>query len=257
MTTNPNPAPTAVWVDGDPLMEAIAAAVWERCARDDADMPQLVLDDPRNIAAAAASVARAVILTEAAECAYRIARRLDEQQHDQRAQGAWDVENVLRAELRRLAAEAPTTTKPEDGIRTADLLAESATEYRVPVPEGGGTDLLVRRQALVHGAGWSVAVPGWGGGRAWTAEGWQDSISALSVDRLFCWPDAETAVAEARRALAAGVRQDGAQPCAECSHPKDTHREGDDPVTPGTCDACEAEDPDEARHDHRSEADRG
>lgn len=111
--TAPAAEPPAVWIDGDPLMEAIAVAVWERCARDDADMPQLVLDDPRTIAAAAASAARAVILTEAAECAYRIARRLDEQQHDQRAQGAWDVENVLRAELRRLAAEAPTTaTKP-------------------------------------------------------------------------------------------------------------------------------------------------
>lgn len=52
------PAP-AVWVDGDSLMEAIAAAVWEHCARDDVDMPQLVLDDPRNIAAAAASVVAA------------------------------------------------------------------------------------------------------------------------------------------------------------------------------------------------------
>ncbi|GAQ64090.1 hypothetical protein [Streptomyces scabiei] len=110
------------------------------------------------------------------------------------------------------AAEAQPTTKPKDGARTADLLAESATEYRVPVPEGGGTDLLVRRQALVHGAGWAVSTSARGGGRAWTAEGWQDSISALSVDRLFCWPDAGTAVTEARRALAAGVRQGGAQP---------------------------------------------
>lgn len=37
--------------------------------------------------------------------------------------------------------------------------------------------------------------------------------------------------------------------CGECGHPKGVHREGDDPVTPGTCDACEADDPDEARHD--------
>ena len=41
-----------------------------------------------------------------------------------------------------------------------------------------------------------------------------------------------------------------AQPvCAECGHPKGAHREGDDPVTPGTCGACEADDPDEAHHD--------
>ncbi|MFE6931786.1 hypothetical protein ACFVDT_07115 [Streptomyces sp. NPDC057699] len=91
---------------------------------------------------------------------------------------------------------------PEEDL-TSKLLADAATEYRVPVPENGGTNLLVRRQALVHGTGWAVSVPGWGGGAAWTVEGWQESISALSVDRLFCWPDAATAVAEARRALAA------------------------------------------------------
>src|SRR5207249_1550108 len=49
----------AVWVDFDPLMEVIAATIWEHCARDDEDMPQLVRDDPRTIAAFAAAVARA------------------------------------------------------------------------------------------------------------------------------------------------------------------------------------------------------
>lgn len=44
------------WVDGDPLMEAIAAAIWEHC---ETDGPSLVVDDPRNIAATAAAVARA------------------------------------------------------------------------------------------------------------------------------------------------------------------------------------------------------
>lgn len=95
------------------------------------------------------------------------------------------------------AAGQPDTQQP------ADLLADCATEYHVPVPEGGGTNLLVRRQALVHGTGWAVSTRGYGGGRAWTTEGWQKSISALSVDRLFCWPDAATAVDEARRALEA------------------------------------------------------
>jgi hypothetical protein len=47
----------AVWVDGDPLMEVIAVTVWERCARDDENTPQLVCDDPRTIAAFAAAVA--------------------------------------------------------------------------------------------------------------------------------------------------------------------------------------------------------
>ncbi|MFC8515520.1 hypothetical protein [Streptomyces sp. NPDC057257] len=49
----------AAWADFDPLMEVIAATVWEHCARDDAEMPQLVRDDPRTIAAFAAAVARA------------------------------------------------------------------------------------------------------------------------------------------------------------------------------------------------------
>lgn len=43
------------WIDGDPLMEAIAAAVAELCERSDSG--RLVLDDPRNIAAAAAPAA--------------------------------------------------------------------------------------------------------------------------------------------------------------------------------------------------------
>jgi hypothetical protein len=47
--------PPAVWVDGDLLMEAIAAAVWEQCRT---DYPSSVVDDPRNIAAVAATVAR-------------------------------------------------------------------------------------------------------------------------------------------------------------------------------------------------------
>lgn len=34
--------------------------------------------------------------------------------------------------------------------------------------------------------------------------------------------------------------------CAECGHPKDEHEEGDDPVTPGQCAAC---DEDDDRHD--------
>jgi hypothetical protein len=49
----------AAWVDFDPLMEVIAATIWEHCARDSEDMPQLVRDDPRTIAAFAAAVARA------------------------------------------------------------------------------------------------------------------------------------------------------------------------------------------------------
>ncbi|MFF1604187.1 hypothetical protein ACFVYV_43380 [Streptomyces mirabilis] len=56
----------AVWVDGDLLMEVVAATVWERCARDDENTPQLVCYDPRTIAAFAAAVARAHAATQSA-----------------------------------------------------------------------------------------------------------------------------------------------------------------------------------------------
>jgi hypothetical protein len=46
----------AEWVEGDPLMQAIASAVHERCETGDTG---IVHDDPRNIAAVAAVVARA------------------------------------------------------------------------------------------------------------------------------------------------------------------------------------------------------
>ncbi|WP_428957840.1 hypothetical protein [Streptomyces sp. cg35] len=102
---------------------------------------------------------------------------------------------ALQAEIERL----------RDELAAARALAADATAYRVLLPEAGGVELRVSRQGPMHGSGWAVAVPGYGGGRAWTREGWQESISALSVDRLFCWPDAETAIREGREALGAGV----------------------------------------------------
>lgn len=99
-------------------------------------------------------------------------------------------------------SEAMSATARIAELEHARTLAADATEYRVLLPEMGGTELLVRRQTLALGPGWAVSIMARGGGRAWTTEGWQESISALSVDRLFCWPDAATAVDEARRALA-------------------------------------------------------
>jgi hypothetical protein len=58
---------SAAWTDGDPLMEVIAATLWKHCAHDDRDMPQLVCDDPRTIAAYAAAVARAAAVTPSAD----------------------------------------------------------------------------------------------------------------------------------------------------------------------------------------------
>jgi hypothetical protein len=145
------------------------------------------------------------VLREAADYADTL-RQFDRASGTRKAAQISENVGILRVAdaLRHMADEvqqaAPALT--DDQRTTADLLAASATEYRVPVPENGGTNLIARRQGAAFGTGWSVVVPGWGGGRAWTTEGWQESISALSVDRLFCWPDAATAVDEARRALA-------------------------------------------------------
>ena len=106
--------------------------------------------------------------------------------------GTWSVPVVPAAVgMARLRAE----------LEAARALAADATEYRVMVPEAGGQELRVRRQSWEHGDGWSVTVPRHGGGAAWTQEGWQESISALTVDRLYCWPDAPTAIREGRTAL--------------------------------------------------------
>ena len=46
----------------------------------------------------------------------------------------------------------------------------------------------------------------------------------------------------------------GVRLCGECGHPQYNHRDGDDPVTPGTCLQCEAEgSKDDARHDYLRE----
>src|SRR6478735_1226827 len=44
-TPTPEPSPAPAWVDGDPLMEAVASAVWEQCRTENS----IVVDDPRNI----------------------------------------------------------------------------------------------------------------------------------------------------------------------------------------------------------------
>ncbi|MEE1735944.1 hypothetical protein PUR49_05370 [Streptomyces sp. BE147] len=249
----PDTTTPAVWSDDDPLMHATAAAVWEQCHTENT----IVVDDPRTIAAVAATVARqlldttsedtatvpsiaATLATPCDACDHTLnwhrndvgctvprcvcgrfqdaveptaappapadrAAVLNELEARYRGHARDSVHPNFRAayaavanDLSRLAGEAAAGAHHP----TTNPLADCATEYRVPVPEHGGAELLVRRQALAHGTGWAVSTMARGGGRAWTTEGWQDSISALSVDRLFCWPDPATAVDAARRALA-------------------------------------------------------
>ncbi|WP_434744613.1 hypothetical protein [Streptomyces sp. A-14] len=61
----PEPGPVPAWVDGDPLMEAMAAAVYEQC--DKHPEVSVTIDDPRTIAAVAATVARQLLGTSEAE----------------------------------------------------------------------------------------------------------------------------------------------------------------------------------------------
>ncbi|WP_433341644.1 hypothetical protein [Streptomyces sp. CA-253872] len=108
----------------------------------------------------------------------------------------------LRAELAKRAPRAETDTTEIARLRAelaaARALAADATRYEVPLPENGGTEVRLMRSTA---GGWTAVIPRRGGGVAWTKEGWQEAISALSVDRLFCWPSAETALTETRKAI--------------------------------------------------------
>ncbi|MFF5404585.1 hypothetical protein ACFY8K_16910 [Streptomyces misionensis] len=64
------------------------------------------------------------------------------------------------------------------------------------------------------------------------------------ADLPFVPPLDRRRVADWLRRLAGEAQQD---PCAECGHPADAHREGDDPVTPGVCADCPDDD---AHHDY-------
>ncbi|MFM9589836.1 hypothetical protein ACKI1J_15065 [Streptomyces scabiei] len=230
-----DPAPPAVWSDGDPLMQAIAAAVWERCARDDADMPQLTLDDPRTIAAAAAHAVRALQGDRAAEdhrLALSMALNLG-------TSAPWDAIHDRATELglppldqdpvaRRLgftvsegaADEQPTTTKTEtepewarpetedEKLAKCRRMAKALSAPPVAPPEWAATTEWPGRHKRpgdrrVHATARFVVN---GTQRIWTACGEHvgrggTPLSHMPVDCRNC-----------RRTTAAGVRQDGAQP---------------------------------------------
>ncbi|MFE4691230.1 hypothetical protein ACFRH6_14370 [Streptomyces sp. NPDC056749] len=160
----------APWVDGDPLHEAIAAAIWERATTTEGS---LVVDGPRNIAAVAATVARQVLgtttgqpETEARSCgsaqlhqfmrmdvvfqcpgtAVDRATVLRELEARYRANAADSVHPTFKAayaavanDLSRLAAEAQ---QPE--VEGAELTAEEAREMAADL----NAELYQARDAL-------------------------------------------------------------------------------------------------------------
>jgi hypothetical protein len=131
--------PPVVWIDGDPLMEKIAAAVWEQCLH----QGSIVVDDPRNIAAVVAAVLpppadRAAVLREGAEAI------------DATFTGP-DTDRYVRYGanlLRRMADEAVDTVTAEhhtvDGIRylchTDDHYCPPTDEAQPAQPQTGEAD---------------------------------------------------------------------------------------------------------------------
>jgi hypothetical protein len=93
------PTPRTHWQDGDPYLEAIAAAAWEHCEKQHGS--GLIIDDPRNIAEAVAATARAAVLREAADVAERL---MDKRYGPDCAYAIGG--NDVATELRRMAKEA-------------------------------------------------------------------------------------------------------------------------------------------------------
>jgi hypothetical protein len=173
VATASSQAAPAVWIDGHPQLEAIAAAVWERCGRSDSGT--CVEDDPRNIAVAALAAVlptttdRAGVEAPEATCSaqnrnYESGPRLcirAAQHHgdhiDERgfhwsdtvavypvAGGTFRTGINVRAELRRVAAEAGPADTGEDG---------GETEGACPRCKGSGID---PEDDLIPGSSWEL-----------------------------------------------------------------------------------------------------
>ncbi|WP_199572695.1 hypothetical protein [Streptomyces murinus] len=124
---NQTPTPAAVWIDGDPLMEAIAAAVWEHCRTEGTST---VADDPRNIAAVVAAVVSPPPSRAAEEVAKHVTRSIfalktpspDGSAH---YQSGWDdgleaaMDAAQDAVLAVLPAQADRTVEDRDRYRMA------------------------------------------------------------------------------------------------------------------------------------------
>jgi hypothetical protein len=117
MTSTP-----AVWIDGDPLMEAIAAAVYEQCGTD--PMSSIVVDDPRNIAAVAATVARQVFDATTAAAAPEPKTPTEEQ--------------IVREHVTtvHLIGEQLTAVESYLWERLADIRTTKAADEAKPTPNG-------------------------------------------------------------------------------------------------------------------------
>jgi hypothetical protein len=101
-----------------------------------------------------------------------------------------------------LSDAAEQLRKDRDRVAELEKLVEQATEFRISEP---GYGLYVRRAPGTTGYGVMEARRTDKGRRVWTTSGWQYG-AILSDSELFCWPDAQTAVAEARRIMPGGAQ---------------------------------------------------
>jgi hypothetical protein len=117
----------AAWVDGDPLMESIAAAVWEHC---ETEGTSLIVDDPRTIAATAAAVARASSSAPADRAALRerAAQAIRDSNGTPEALAWWKAHPQLIPA--HVYADAVLAVLPAPADRAA-ILREAATAIHV------------------------------------------------------------------------------------------------------------------------------
>ena len=127
----------------------------------------------------------------------------DRSEHDHSTAADWDWYCLNAAGW--LGDKTPTVLRrlldAEARANELETLTEQATEFRLWEP---GYGLYVRRAPGAHGFSVMEARRSDKGRRVWTTSGWQYS-ALLSDTELFCWPDAETAVAEARRVMPGAV----------------------------------------------------
>ncbi|MFF1444152.1 hypothetical protein [Streptomyces sp. NPDC058295] len=147
--TTPEPQPT-VWVDGDPLMEAIAAAIWEQCERHAGGGSGIVVDDPRNIAAAAASAVRPPA-TDHAALREQIAEALGSLQ---------GTVHHLPPATRQAVIDAVLAVLPEPADRTAEIRAALLRELADKATEWDGHITVQELRRMARKAGPAAAGPG-------------------------------------------------------------------------------------------------
>lgn len=107
----------------------------------------------------------------------------------------------------RLALASAKRGRSKLRARVAELEAH-ATQFRVDTADGEHA-LVIRRSTRDMYA--VIEAEAQGRRKAWTRQGWR--IAAVLADSdVFCWPDAATALAEARRLVGEGTEVSGPTP---------------------------------------------